>query len=273
MELEGVDLPIGAPAVDYVAFVDRIREDASIAGAVVTTHKAGLYSACAARFDTVTDLAAMLREVGGISAVGGTLKADAPDARSVARVARRLLGDARWVAGPRHVVILGAGGAGLSLAYGLCDGPPEIAARSIVMTDVDPARVDEARSIASRWRRSFVVAVERAGSGANDRLIGDAPEGTLIVNASGVGKDRPGSPLAPGTPLPRHSIYWDFNYRGALELLRSARVQAEERDLLVADGSDYLACGWLEALCFVLGREPTEPRLHAFDAAVRAALH
>ena len=270
--LEGVDLPIGAPAAGYAAFVDRVRGDASIAGAVVTTHKAALFEACEGRFDAVTGLAAMLREVGGISRAGGTLTADAPDARSVARVAAHLLTDARWVAGPRRAVILGAGGAGLSLAYGLCDGPPEIAARSIVMTDVDPARVDAARAVASRWRRSTALVVDHARAGANDSLIRGAPEGTLIVNASGVGKDRPGSPLAADVLLPRQSIYWDFNYRGTLELLRSARAQADERDLLVADGADYLVRGWLEALCFVLGRAPTEPLLRAFDVAVRAAL-
>lgn len=269
--VEGVDLPIGSPPAAYSALLDRIRNEPRIAGMVVTTHKAALWSACAACFDRVTDLAAMLGEVGGLSRMGRLLVADAPDARSVGSVAQKLLANEHWLEGKREVVILGGGGAGLSLAYNLCDRLDEIGARSVALIDVDPERVEVVRELARDWRRASILAVHVAASGVSDRLVSEAGAGALIVNASGLGKDRPGSPLGGDTALPPRSIYWDFNYRGDLPLLRQARDQAAASDLLVVDGRDYFVCGWLEALCFVLQREPSEELLVQFDRAAQAA--
>ena len=167
--LEGVDLPIGAPAAAYVTVIDRILRDLRILGMVVTTHKAALWSACEASFAQVTALAAMLREVGGVSRVSGTLTADAPDVRSVGRAALRLLTDERWATGPRHALILGAGGAGLSLAYNLSDRLPEIAAERVVLTELDPARVTTVRTIVAGWDRADAITVDLAAPGINDR--------------------------------------------------------------------------------------------------------
>ena len=271
LTFKGIDLPIGAPVAAYATVVDRIQKDPTILGMVVTTHKAALWSACESSFARVTALAAMLREVGGVSRASGVLTADAPDVRSVGRAAQRLLTDERWTTGARHALILGAGGAGLSLAYNLSDRLPEIAAERVVLTDVDPARVTTVRAIVAGWERAGAVTVELATPGVNDRLVSQAPPGSLMVNASGAGKDRPGSPLAPAVRLPRRSIYWDFNYRGELPLLAHARSQAALDDLLVVDGRDYLVCGWMEALCFVVGRQPTDELLVRFDLAAQAA--
>ena len=52
------------------------------------------------------------------------------------------------------------------------------------------------------------------------------PPRSLVVNATGMGKDRPGSPLRAGAAFPERSAVWELNYRGELEFLRQARAQA-----------------------------------------------
>ena len=282
--LEGVDLPLGADPSAYRAFVERIRGDEAILGAGVTSHKAGVFAACALLFDDVSADARMLHEVAGISRRDERLRADAPDVRSVARAAARLLEDRRWTAGCHDAVILGAGGAGLCLAYALAhgspahgspahgsppDGAPSLGVRGIVLTEADPTRLSVVETIVGAWRHADAVRVEPATRDVNDRLVRGAGPGALIVNATGRGKDRPGSPLS-AAAFPHEGIVWDFNYRGELDFLRQARAQATERDLLVSDGRDYLVAGWMEALCFVTGRDAGDDLLARFETAARA---
>jgi len=87
----------------------------------------------------------------------------------------------------------------------------------------------------------------------NDALTTRLPEGSLIVNATGLGKDTPGSPVTSRAVFPRGSVAWDFNYRGGLDFLVNAAEQRATRDVQVHDGWPYFLHGWTEALAPVLG--------------------
>lgn len=78
----------------------------------------------------------------------------------------------------------------------------------------------------------------------NDDVIKDLPEGSLVVNATGMGKDRPGSPISHRLRFPERSYVWEFNYRGSLEFLRQAESQKEKLGLHVVDGWGYFIYGW-----------------------------
>jgi len=91
----------------------------------------------------------------------------------------------------------------------------------------------------------------------NDALLGDLPPGSLVVNATGMGKDRPGSPLTDRATFPLRGIAWELNYRGELEFLRLARSQEEARDLQVHDGWRYFVHSWVEHVAEVFGLEIT----------------
>jgi shikimate 5-dehydrogenase len=82
-------------------------------------------------------------------------------------------------------------------------------------------------------------------------LVSAAGEGAVIVNATGLGKDRPGSPLADDVVFPRRARVWEFNYRGSLEFLHQARAQAEARELTVVDGWVYFIHGWSQVVADV----------------------
>jgi len=80
----------------------------------------------------------------------------------------------------------------------------------------------------------------------NDALLAALPEGSLVINATGMGKDRPGSPITDAGRFPQHAIAWELNYRGELGFLRQARVQAQERYVRVHDGWDYFVASWAD---------------------------
>ena len=88
------------------------------------------------------------------------------------------------------------------------------------------------------------------GATANDALVAGAAPGSLIVNATGMGKDRPGAPITAAVRFPRAAIAWDLNYRGELEFLAIARATGH---VIVHDGFEYFLHGWAAALTPVLG--------------------
>src|SRR5699024_8789033 len=101
-------------------------------------------------------------------------------------------------------------------------------------------------------------------------LLGQLPPGSLVINATGLGKDRPGSPL-PDVPLPTGAIVWELNYRGSLEFLAQARAQQAERDLTVVDGWRYFIHGWTQVIADVFDLEMTPQIVAELSAAARDA--
>jgi shikimate 5-dehydrogenase len=91
---------------------------------------------------------------------------------------------------------------------------------------------------------------------ADAQLAATAP-GTVVVNATGLGKDRPGSPLSDAATYPRGAVVWELNYRGSLEMLAHARSVATERDLTIVDGWRYFVHGWTQVIAEVLDLELT----------------
>jgi shikimate 5-dehydrogenase len=66
----------------------------------------------------------------------------------------------------------------------------------------------------------------------------------MVINATGVGKDTPGSPITNHAIFPENGIAWDFNYRGELLFLEQARAQKGHRRLHIEDGWIYFIHGW-----------------------------
>ena len=92
-----------------------------------------------------------------------------------------------------------------------------------------------------------------------DALVTALPPYSLVVNATGLGKDAPGSPLSAAAIFPLRSRVWEFNYRGDLQFLAHARAQAAARDLHVEDGWVYFLHGWTQVIGDVFARElPTD---------------
>jgi shikimate 5-dehydrogenase len=93
--------------------------------------------------------------------------------------------------------------------------------------------------------------LEIAGPANNDAVLRRLKPGSLVVNATGLGKDAPGSPLTDQAVFPEDGIVWEFNYRGDLVFLRQAGAQKEARGLQVEDGWTYFIHGWTRVIAEV----------------------
>jgi shikimate 5-dehydrogenase len=91
-----------------------------------------------------------------------------------------------------------------------------------------------------------------------------------VVNATGMGKDLPGSPLTAAAVFPQDGVAWDLNYRGALDFLRQARAQAARRNLTVADGWEMFIAGWALVVEAVFAVDPFGPVYAELRAAAEA---
>src|SRR5438034_166077 len=96
------------------------------------------------------------------------------------------------------------------------------------------------RSIHARLRSDAEVRyVDNSDPEVNDRLLAELHPGALVINATGMGKDTPGSPITDAAEFPRGAHVWELNYRGELEFLHQAQRQAQTRGLRVEDGWRY----------------------------------
>ena len=100
--------------------------------------------------------------------------------------------------------------------------------------------------------------------------MAELPPGSLVVNATGMGKDLPGSPIGPAGVFPQAGLVWELNYRGELEFLRQAHRQQGPRRLRIEDGWGYFLHGWTQAIAEVFTL-PLTPQLFArLDRAASA---
>jgi shikimate 5-dehydrogenase len=106
--------------------------------------------------------------------------------------------------------------------------------------------------------------------GDNDALIAALPPYSLVVNATGLGKDAPGSPTTDGVSYPQNSLVWEINYRGDLVFKRQAEAQAREKRLHVEDGWNYFIYGWTQVIAEVFDIEIDEPVLKNLSDIAKA---
>jgi shikimate 5-dehydrogenase len=227
-----------------VQWLDALSADPSVAGAVVTTHKVRLFQAGRSRFDWLDPVAEACEEVNAVRRTPtGSLEGWARDPVSVGRVVDQI-----WPAAEGQVTCLGAGGTGLALAYHLSRRR-----NSVRLVCAEP----QARA-AERLTRVVGATVEHhLGSGPWDDLVAGSPPGSLIVNATGMGKDRPGSPTTSAVRFPPGATVWELNYRGDLQFLEQARRQLDQLHG-VHDGWQLFCHGWAAALTVVLDQEDNE---------------
>jgi shikimate 5-dehydrogenase len=271
--IEGLDLPIRAAPATYRRAVRRIKNEPSIVGALVTTHKIDLLSAGRDLLDEIDPYARTCGEVSCISKRGGALLGHALDPVAGGLSLDAVLGDG-YFSRHGHVLCFGAGGAATAIALHLIE-KENTADRPLRMVVVNrsPARLDKLRHMVETVGTD--IAFEYVCNGdprRNDRLLADLPPHSVVINATGMGKDRPGSPVSDEGLFPRDGVAWELNYRGALDFMHQARAQAIVRRVTVEDGWRYFVHGWTQAIAVVLGVDMDGPlleRLAAIAASTR----
>lgn len=268
VEMRGIDLRLNVPPDEVRAALDALRADPDARGALVTTHKAAVHDAAESWFDELDERARLCREVSCIALRSGRMLGWAKDPLTSRQAYTHLLGPQPWRDGSSDVVCLGAGGAGLALTVAvLCEDHQP---RRYLLTDRDPGRLELARDVVERLPvRADVEYHLTDGVTEADLLVTSAAPGSLVVNATGMGKDSPGSPVSRAAAFPRGAIAWDMNYRGELAFLELARAQEAKQGLTVADGWRYFLHGWTEVISEVFQIPMNEERF-ALLAAIAA---
>lgn len=269
--LVGVDLPLHAPPERYRQVVDFIAADPLSRGALVTTHKLDVYAACHDRLVLGDDFAGFMREASCIAKRDGKLVAFAKDAVTGALALDGILGKGHFERSGAETLILGAGGAGTALAWCLLDpARGQDRPARLVVTDPRADRLGEIARVSARAGDPVPLELlEVSGPEPADAALTRLAPGSLVVNATGLGKDRPGSPLQ-RADFPDHTVAWDLNYRGDLVFLDQARAAAG-RGVRAEDGWEYFVHGWTQHIAEVFQVDPAMVAARFDDLAAAAA--
>jgi shikimate 5-dehydrogenase len=270
--LVGHDVALNAAPGEYRRLIDRIHHDPRHRGALITTHKMAVYAAAADMFDELDDLALRFGEVSSVAKRAERLTGAAKDPVTVVSALDELVPSDHFRGTGAAALVIGAGGSGNALSYQLAtreDSPSRI-----VVVSTDNASLRHARDLhALGGAPDGLVDYARTSDPEDvDRLVESLPPGSLVVNASGMGKDRPGSPVTRAAVFPEHGIAWDFNYRGSLEFLRQAEAQKTTRGLRTEDGWRYFIHGWTQVIADVFEIPMPPERVDALSAIARRAV-
>lgn len=248
--IKGVDLPLHASAEAYREVVAFIRQDPLSFGALVTTHKLDLYAACKDMFDYCDPYADKLGEVSSLSRKNGKFCAHAKDPISSGLALELFVPDGYWKEHDGEVLIMGAGGSSLAMSMYLTQ--EKFGAnipRRITITNRSTPRLESAKStLADLNPKTEMRYLHNPTPRENDLAVQALPPYSLIINATGLGKDAPGSPTTDAVIYPLHSLVWEINYRGDLLFMRQAQAQQKERKLVIQDGWGYFIYGWTQVI-------------------------
>jgi len=250
--MKGIDLPIHAEPEAYREVVSHIKNDPLSAGALVTTHKIDLYNAAHDLFEYLDPYAQQFGELSSISKSGDRLCGHAKDPITCGMAMEEFIPANYWKENPKAgVLILGAGGSAISMcSYFMRKEFAGNYPRKIVVANRSQPRLTEIENI-NRTMNPGCIETEyflTPEIGQNDDVLARMPQGSLIINATGLGKDRPGSPLTDHCVFPRKALVWEINYRGDLRFMHQAQEQAMKQSLTVLDGWMYFIYGWTQVI-------------------------
>ena len=246
IEVQGRDLPMHASPERYREVVAEIKNDPAHLGGLVTTHKLDLYHAASDLFTEVDEYARVCDEVSCIAKRDGNLWGWAKDPISAGKSLDGILGTDYFGRTGGDVLCYGAGGSGVAISLYLMTRPNVgDRPRRMIITNRSPGRLEHLRHLHSTIDSDVEFEyIQSADPVKNDGLMARLPAGSVVINATGMGKDSPGSPITDNGVFPQNGVAWEINYRGELGFLYQAWDQRQERKVRVEDGWEYFIYGW-----------------------------
>lgn len=270
-DIRGYDAAPNSPADAYRTIVHHLRQDPLAMGALVTTHKINLLSATRDLIDELDPHAMTCGEVSCLSKRAGRLIGHAKDPITSAASWRAFVPTDHWVGGG-EVLCLGAGGSAVAISVSVSAFErPGDRPRAIHFVNRSAPRLEHLRAVNETLTSDIAFTYRvNADPSVNDAIMGQLPPGSLVINATGMGKDSPGSPLTDAGVFPESGLVWELNYRGDLLFLQQARRQEAQRRLTVEDGWIYFVHGWSAVVCEVFDVDLTPELFVEFDRAASA---
>lgn len=251
--IRGIDMEIHAKPEDYQKVVEFIKEDELSLGALVTTHKIDLYNAAHKQFDYLDYYAETFGELSSISKKGGRLEGYAKDPISSGLAMESFISENFWRDNGGEVLIMGAGGSAIAIgAYLINKKHADNLPSKIIVSNRSRERLYSIERILAKINPDINIEYNLTEQPEkNDAILEKLKPHSLIVNATGLGKDRPGSPLTDRCIFPENSLVWELNYRGDLKFMKQAVSQKKRRSLYVEDGWIYFIHGWTQVIAEV----------------------
>lgn len=248
--IKGFDFAPHSPAEDYREVVTYIKNDPNSLGALVTTHKIDLYNAAKDLFDYLDPYALKLGEISSISKKDGKLCGHAKDPISSGLALENFVPENYWKDYDGDVLLLGAGGSSLAMSlYLTSEKHGDNIPGKIIIANRSIPRLESAKNLLKDLESiTKMEYVHNPTPADNDKTLKRLKPHSLIVNATGLGKDAPGSPLTDACEFPQDSLVWEINYRGDLIFKEQAEAQMKTKNLHVEDGWIYFIHGWTQVI-------------------------
>lgn len=272
VHLQGIDCKQHDDPQVYRHVVQIIKNDPLSLGGLVTTHKIDLLAACRDIFDELDGHAQQTGEISCISKRNGKLCASAKDPISSGLALEAFLPRNHWKSTGGECFLMGAGGSSIALTSYLSQARHgENVPSRIVIANRSQPRLDAIRQFHRDINLEIPTEYHLAPNPQqNDAIMAGLKPHSLVVNATGLGKDAPGSPITDEARFPEQGLAWEFNYRGDLVFLNQANAQKDARNQTVEDGWVYFLHGWMRVIADVFDVDiPT--RGPVFDELSRIA--
>jgi shikimate 5-dehydrogenase len=270
--IRGIDLPLHAPPGEYRRVADFLKNDPLSLGALVTTHKLDLFKACRDMFGYIDPYAEKLEEVSSLSKKDGLFCAHAKDPISSGRALEAFVPENFWADHGGEALFLGAGGSSLAMSlYFSQERHGKNVPKRITIANRSVPRLESAEAALAGLNKNIEFRFIHSPAPAdNDRLIAVLPPYSLVVNATGLGKDAPGSPTTDAVSYSPNSLIWEINYRGDLIFKRQAEAQREAKHLHIEDGWYYFIHGWTQVIAEVFHLEIDQQTLERLSGIAKA---
>lgn len=248
--IKGFDFVPHASSEQYREAVEFIKSDHLSLGALVTTHKIDIYNSCKDLFDYLDPYAVQLGEISSISKKDGKLCGHAKDPISSGLALENFVPANYWKDFEGDVLLLGAGGASLAMSLYFSQNKfGDNVPKRIIITNRSTPRLESAKKILSNLNpKIYFEFIHAPDPQDNDAILSSLKPHSLVVNATGLGKDAPGSPITDDGQFPQESLVWEINYRGNLIFMDQAKAQASEKNLYIEDGWIYFIHGWTQVM-------------------------
>ncbi len=267
--IEGIDHPIHDEPEAYRATVAQIKHDPLSLGALVTTHKMDVYAAATDMFEYFDPYAQITHEISSISKLDGRLEGHAKDPITAGLSLDAIINKDYFGRTGGHILMFGAGGSSVATVLHLinkkdkADRPDKV----VVINRSQP-RLDHMRQMVAQVETDIHIEyILNSDPRRNDKIMAEMPEGSIVINATGMGKDIPGSPITDAGLFPKNGVAWEFNYRGELDFMHQALRQVDSRNVTVEDGWVYFLHGWSQVVAQVLHIELNDELFAKLDEA------
>jgi len=252
--IEGIDCKIHDDPSFYHQIVAQIKADSHSLGGLVTTHKVDLYADSQDLFEYFDRYALICSEISSISKNEGRLEGHAKDPITAGLSMDAIVSAGYFGRTGGEILMMGAGGSAVATMLHLMDkpNPGDRPRRATIINRSQPNLDHMKKVVAAHGTDIEMTYILNQDPLKNDGFMAQMPDYSIVINATGMGKDTPGSPFTQAGLFPRHGIAWEFNYRGELDFMHQALAQQESREVKVEDGWVYFLHGWTQVIAQVL---------------------